>query len=149
MSLLAGCWWAAPVPRVEMAHRVFLRPECGACGRTSECLPLHLLAGQCPGEAPCPCVEASRCRAEWEAEVGRLYAQYADAEATVAFALAAPRTLQRAALMLGWARGVELPWELSCALPPGKQKGEGITLHPYETADGYGRRVRPSGEGYG
>ena len=117
MSLLAGCWWAAPVPRVEMAHRVFLRPECGACGRTSECLPLHLLAGQCPGEAPCPCVEASRCRAEWEAEVGRLYAQYADAEATVAFALATPRTLQRAALMLGWARGVELPWELSCALP--------------------------------
>ena len=32
---------------------------------------------------------------------------------------------------------------------PGEQKGEGITLHPYETADGYGRRVRPSGEGYG
>ena len=31
----------------------------------------------------------------------------------------------------------------------GEQKGEGITLHPYETADGYGRRVRPSGEGYG
>ena len=45
------------------------------------------------------------------------YAAYADAEATVAFATAPPRSLRRVAPMLGSAAGVALPWELSSRLP--------------------------------
>ena len=45
------------------------------------------------------------------------YAAYADAEATVAFGTAPPRSLRRVALMLGFAADADLPWELSSRLP--------------------------------
>jgi hypothetical protein len=49
--------------------------------------------------------------------VRQAYAAHADAEATVAFGMAPPRSLRRVALMLGFAAGVDLPWELSSRLP--------------------------------
>ena len=45
------------------------------------------------------------------------YASYADAGAADEFAAAPPRSLRRVALMLGFAAGVDLPWELSSRLP--------------------------------
>ena len=48
-------------------------------------------------------------------EVGRLYEEHADAAATAAFDAAQQHPHRRLALMLGRARGIELPWALASA----------------------------------
>ena len=90
---------------------------CGACGAQSGCLPLHLLAGQYGSETVCGCPGARTCRRAWETEVRRLYDEHADAAAEAALAAAQQRPHRRLALMLGRARGIELPWPLASALP--------------------------------
>ena len=47
----------------------------------------------------------------------RAYRRWADAEATVQFAAAAPGSYRRVALMLGWVRDFNLPWDLASRLP--------------------------------
>ena len=116
-SLLGGCWWAAAVPRQDETPGVFSSPVCGACGRRSACLPLHLVLGGVDGEAPCPCRGAAECRAAWFQRVERLYGDHGDGDSCSALRAAPPRSFRRLALMLGWARGVELPWTLASALP--------------------------------
>ena len=117
VATLCGCWWAAPTGRLRTPEGGFVPSVCGACGAQSGCLLLHLLTGQHGNEAECACPGARRCRHAWEAEVARLYAEHADAAATVAYAGAQLHSHRRLALMLGRARGIELPWPLASALP--------------------------------
>ena len=117
VSVICGCWWAAPTSRVRDDDGTWRPATCAACGATSRSLATHLLLGGVDGEPPCSCPIAAAYRADWEADVRQAYAAYADAEATVAFGMAPPRSLRRVALMLGFAAGVDLPWELSSRLP--------------------------------
>ena len=117
VGVICGCWWAAPTSRVPDSGGAWRPATCAACGATSRNLATHLLLGGVDGEPPCACPIAALYRADWEADVRQAYAAYADAEATVAFATAPPRSLRRVALMLGFAAGVDLPWELSSRLP--------------------------------
>ena len=107
----------APTSRVPDGSGAWRPATCAACGATSRNLATHLLLGGVGGETPCACPIAALYRADWDADVRQAYAAYADAEATVAFATAPPRSLRRVALMLGFAAGVDLPWGLSSRLP--------------------------------
>ena len=119
VAFVAGCWWAAPTSRVASdAGGGFVPARCAACGATSAALPLHLALGQFGAEAPCPCRNAAAYRAAWVAEVAALYAAHGDGASRAAYAAAPPFSFRRAALMLGHARGVELPWALASRLPP-------------------------------
>ena len=117
VATLCGCWWAAPTGRLRTPEGDFVPSVCGACGAQSGCLLLHLLTGQHGSEAECGCPRARACRHAWEKEVAQLYAEHADAAATVAYAGAQLHSHRRLALMLGRARGIELPWALASALP--------------------------------
>ena len=119
LSVICGCWWAAPTSRVPDLDGVWQSPTCAACGATSRCLAAHLLLGgvEDDSEPRCPCPSAAARRAVWEADVRQAYASYADAGAADEFAAAPPRSLRRVALMLGFAAGVDLPWGLSSRLP--------------------------------
>ena len=117
VATLCGCWWAAPTGRLLTPEGDIVPSVCGACGAQSGCLVLHLLMGQYSSETACRCPHARTCRCEWLEEVGRLYEEHADAAATVAFDAAQQHPHRRLALMLGRARGIELPWALASALP--------------------------------
>ena len=118
VALLCGCWWAAPVGR-QLVEGVGVPSTCAACGATSECLAVHLLLGQCGGEAACSCPEADEIRQRWEAEVDDLYTAHANShpDEVAEYMTAPPRSLRRVALMIGRASGVELPWSLASELP--------------------------------
>ena len=117
VATLCGCWWAAPTGRLLTPEGDIVPSVCGACGAQSGCLVLHLLMGQYSSETACRCPHARTCRCEWVEEVGRLYEEHADAAATAAFDAAQQLPHRRLALMLGRARGIELPWALASALP--------------------------------
>ena len=117
VATLCGCWWAAPTGRLRTSEDDFVPSVCGACGAQSGCLLLHLLTGRYGNEAECECPHARRCRRAWEKEVGRLYDEHADAAAAAALTAAQQHPHRRLALMLGRARGIELPWPLASALP--------------------------------
>ena len=117
VATLCGCWWAAPTGRQRTPEGDFVPSVCGACGAQSGCLPLHLLAGQYGSETACGWPGARTCRRAWETEVRRLYDEHGDAAAEAALAAAQQRPHRRLALMLGRARGIELPWPLASALP--------------------------------
>ena len=117
VATLCGCWWAAPTGCLLTPEGDIVPSVCGACGAESGCLVLHLLMGQYGSEAACRCPRARTCRCEWVEEVGQLYEEHADAAATAAFDAAQQHPHRRLALMLGRARGIELPWALASALP--------------------------------
>ena len=117
VALICGAWWAAPSSHLPDAAGVFVPPRCGACRATSVALPLHLVFGGVDGEAPCPCLNAASARADWEAEVARIYLARANAAARAALRAAPPRSFRRLALMLGRADGTDLPWALGSRLP--------------------------------
>ena len=118
VALLCGCWWAAPVGR-QLVEGVGVPSTCAACGATSECLAVHLLLGQCGGEAACSCPEADEIRLRWEEEVDGLYTAHANSHpaAVAEYLTAPPRSLRRVALMIGRARGVKVPWGIASELP--------------------------------
>ena len=90
-----------------------------ACGARSECRAVHLLLGECDGEADCSCPEAGDVRRRWEKEVDDLYTAHANShpDEVAEYMTAPPRSLRRVALMIGRASGVELPWSLASELP--------------------------------
>jgi len=118
VALLCGCWWAAPVGR-QLDQGVGVPSTCAACGATSGCLAVHLLLGECDGEAACSCPEADEIRLRWEEEVDNLYTAHATSHpaAVAEYLVAPPRSLRRVALMIGRASGVKVPWSLASELP--------------------------------
>jgi hypothetical protein len=80
---------------------------------------VHLLLGQCDGEAACSCPGADEIRQRWEAEVDDLYTAHATSHpaAVAEYLTAPPRSLRRVALMIGRASGVKVPWSLASELP--------------------------------
>ena len=119
VALLAGAWWAAPVhPRVHESGFIFFSaPRCGACGRESSSLPIHLCLGCCSGEPACPDLAAGLARADWKTRVVKLFRDHGDASSRRALAAAPPFSYERLALMIGRAHGTGLPWALQVRLP--------------------------------
>ena len=80
---------------------------------------MHLLLGECDGEAACSCPEADEIRQRWEEEVDGLYTAHANSHpaAVADYLTAPPRSLRRVALMIGRARGVKMPWDIASELP--------------------------------